>query len=74
MMGSYISFQIFAKSSDEFAVMLFGCECDSISFPVFSDKNIRFCIEKLQTAKIEWLKLFEKEIQISINTKGDCKL
>ncbi|EFO26243.1 ku P80 DNA helicase [Loa loa] len=64
-----ITRKIFTESADEFTLVLFGSELTQN--PVTVDENIFFCEEEMQQAKIDWLRLIDKEIKPSKSTNGD---
>ncbi|VDK75608.1 unnamed protein product [Litomosoides sigmodontis] len=61
--------KIFTESIDEFTLVLFGSEVTRN--PVTADENIFFCEEEMQQAKIDWLRLIDKEIKASKSINGD---
>lgn len=65
-----LNFKIFAESPDEFTLVLFGSERTHNA--ITSDQNIYFCEEEMQKAKIDWLRLIDKEIKPSSTARGDC--
>ncbi|VDM45986.1 unnamed protein product [Toxocara canis] len=62
--------KIFSKSPDEFTLILFGSDETRNSF-ASGTENIYFCEEEMQTAKIDWLKLIDKEVKPSKHVQGD---
>lgn len=64
--------QIFAKSADEFTLILFGSEETRNNFANGAE-NVYFCEEEMQTAKIDWLKFIANEITPNEHLDGDCK-
>ncbi|VDN20032.1 unnamed protein product [Gongylonema pulchrum] len=64
-----ITRKIFTESPDEFTLVLFGSE--KTLNPVTDDQNIYFCEEEMQRAKIDWLRLIDKEIKPSKSVYGD---
>ncbi|CAG9536799.1 unnamed protein product [Cercopithifilaria johnstoni] len=64
-----ITRKIFTESTDDFTLVLFGSEVTQN--PVTDDENIFFCEEEMQQAKIDWLRLIDKEIKPSKSITGD---
>uniref|UniRef100_A0A0M3I3G5 Ku domain-containing protein n=1 Tax=Ascaris lumbricoides TaxID=6252 RepID=A0A0M3I3G5_ASCLU len=62
--------KIFAKSADEFTLILFGSEETRNNFANGAE-NVYFCEEEMQTAKIDWLKFIANEITPNEHLDGD---
>ncbi|VDK44984.1 unnamed protein product [Anisakis simplex] len=66
--------KIFAKSPDEFTIILFGSDKTRLCTNCANEDgttNIFFCEDEMQTAKMDWLKLIDKELKTSDSVKGD---
>uniref|UniRef100_A0A914ZQW3 Ku domain-containing protein n=1 Tax=Parascaris univalens TaxID=6257 RepID=A0A914ZQW3_PARUN len=62
--------KIFAKSADEFTLILFGSKETRNNFANGAE-NVYFCEEEMQTAKIDWLRFIANEITPNEHLDGD---